>query len=109
MFSKPWWIAACNFTKKTEVKSTFKLHGLDGIHLSMQLTDWLLVEAAVTWPISVLGPHSQRDSIYDRNIKTGALLIAKIHGYLLGLKSIKTLIVGLKKIYISPILNIILH
>jgi hypothetical protein len=28
-------------------------------------------------------------------VKTGALLIAQIHGYLLGLKSIKTLIAGL--------------
>ncbi len=44
------------------------------------------------------GPHSQRDSISDRRVKTGALLIAQIHGYLLGLKSIKTLIVGLQKI-----------
>ncbi len=32
--------------------------------------------------------------------KTAALLIAQIHGYLLGLKSIKTLIVGLQKIQI---------
>jgi hypothetical protein len=31
-------------------------------------------------------------------VKTGALLIAQIHGYLLGLKSIKTLKVGLQKI-----------
>ncbi len=31
-------------------------------------------------------------------VKTGVLLIAQIHGYLLGLKSIKTLIVGLQKI-----------
>ncbi len=44
------------------------------------------------------GPHSQRDSISDRAVNTGALLIAQIHGYLLGLKSIKTLIVGLQKI-----------
>jgi hypothetical protein len=33
--------------------------------------------------------------------KTGALLIAQIHGYLLGLKSIKTSIVGLQKILIN--------
>ncbi len=32
---------------------------------------------------------------YDKTVNTGALLIAQIHGYLLGLKSIKTLIVGL--------------
>jgi hypothetical protein len=31
-------------------------------------------------------------------VKTGSLLIAQIHGYLLGLKSIKTLTVGLQKI-----------
>ncbi len=41
---------------------------------------------------------SERYSISDRTVNTGALLIAKIHGYLLGLKSIKTLIVGLQKI-----------
>jgi len=33
-----------------------------------------------------------------RTITTGSLLIAQIHGYLLGLKSIKTFIVGLQKI-----------
>jgi hypothetical protein len=44
------------------------------------------------------GPQPQRDSISYRSVKTGALLIAQIHGYLLGLKSIKTLIVGLQKI-----------
>ena len=44
------------------------------------------------------GPDSERHSISDRNVNTGALLIAQIHGYLLGLKSIKTLIVGLQKI-----------
>jgi hypothetical protein len=33
-------------------------------------------------------------------VKTGALLIAQIHGYLLGLKSIKTFIVGLQQILI---------
>ncbi len=33
-------------------------------------------------------------------VKTGVLVIAQIHGYLLGLKSIKTLIVGLQKFYI---------
>ncbi len=43
------------------------------------------------------GPDSQRHSIYGRSVNTGALLIAQIHGYLLGLKSIKTLIVGLQK------------
>jgi hypothetical protein len=32
------------------------------------------------------GPHAQRDSISDRSVNTGALLIAQIHGYLLGLK-----------------------
>ncbi len=42
-----------------------------------------------------LGPDSERHSISDRTVITGALLIAQIHGYLLGLKSIKTLIVGL--------------
>jgi hypothetical protein len=47
-----------------------------------------------------LGWHSQRGSISDRNVNTGALLIAQIHGYLLGLKPIKTLIVGLQKILI---------
>ncbi len=31
-------------------------------------------------------------------VETGSLLIAQIHGYLLGLKSIKILIVGLEKI-----------
>ncbi len=41
------------------------------------------------------GWYSQRHSIYYRRVKTGDLLIAQIHGYLLGLKSIKTLIVGL--------------
>ncbi len=35
-----------------------------------------------------MGPNSQRHSISDRTVKTGALLIAQIHGYLLGLKSI---------------------
>jgi hypothetical protein len=45
-----------------------------------------------------LGPDSERHSISDRTVNTGALLIAQIHGYLLGLKSIKTLIVGLQKI-----------
>ncbi len=44
------------------------------------------------------GPDSQRRSISDRTVNTGALLIAQIHGYLFGLKSIKTLIVGLQKI-----------
>ncbi len=44
------------------------------------------------------GPDSETNSISDRNVNTGALLIAQIHGYLLGLKSIKTLIVGLQKI-----------
>jgi hypothetical protein len=43
------------------------------------------------------GPDSERHSIFDRNVNTGALLIAQIHGNLLGLKSIKTLIVGLQK------------
>jgi hypothetical protein len=36
-----------------------------------------------------LGRHSQRHSIYDRSVKTGALLISQFYGYLLGLKSIK--------------------
>jgi hypothetical protein len=36
--------------------------------------------------------------IKDGKVKTGTLLIAQIHGYLLGLKSMKTLIVGLQKI-----------
>jgi hypothetical protein len=44
------------------------------------------------------GPDSKRHSISDRTVNTGVLLIAQIHGYLLGLKSIKTLIVGLQKI-----------
>jgi hypothetical protein len=48
--------------------------------------------------VSPLGPDSKRHSISDRNVNTGTLLIAQIHGYLLGLKSIKTLIVGLQKI-----------
>jgi hypothetical protein len=43
------------------------------------------------------GPDSERHSISDRNVYTGALLITKIHGYFLGLKSIKALIVGLQK------------
>jgi hypothetical protein len=43
------------------------------------------------------GPDSERHSISERTVNTGALLIAQIHGYLLGLKSIKTLIVGLQK------------
>jgi hypothetical protein len=47
------------------------------------------------------GWHSQRHSIYERSVKTGALLIAQIHGYLLGLKSIKTFIVGLQKFLIN--------
>ncbi len=33
------------------------------------------------------GPDSERHSISDRTVNTGALLIAQIHGYLLGLKS----------------------
>jgi hypothetical protein len=45
----------------------------------------------------VQGPDSERHSISDRTVNAGALLIAQIHGYLLGLKSIKTLIVGLQK------------
>ncbi len=45
-----------------------------------------------------LGPNYQRHSISGRIVNTGDLLIAQIHGYLLGLKSIKTLIVGLQKI-----------
>ncbi len=48
--------------------------------------------------VAVQGPDSERHSISDRNEHTGALSIAPIHGYLLGLKSIKTLIVGLQKI-----------
>jgi hypothetical protein len=40
--------------------------------------------------VASLGPNSQRHSISDRTVNTGALLIAQIHGYLLGLKSIKT-------------------
>jgi hypothetical protein len=47
---------------------------------------------------TVQGPDSERHSISDRTVNTGALLIAQIHGYLLGLKSIKPLIVGLQKI-----------
>jgi hypothetical protein len=48
---------------------------------------------------SYLGPNSQRHSISDRSINTGALLIAHpIYGYLLGLKSIKTFMVGLQKL-----------
>jgi hypothetical protein len=47
---------------------------------------------------TTLGPNSQRHSISDRTVNTGALFIAQIHGYLLGFKSIKTLIVGLQKI-----------
>jgi hypothetical protein len=43
-------------------------------------------------------PDSERHSISDRTVNTGALLFAQIHGYLLGLKLIKTLIVGLEKI-----------
>jgi hypothetical protein len=46
----------------------------------------------------LLGWHSQRDSISDETVKTGALFIAQTHGYLLGLKSIKTLIVDLQKV-----------
>jgi hypothetical protein len=46
----------------------------------------------------ILGPNSQRYSISDRTVNAGALLIAQIYGYLLGLKSIKTMIVGLQKI-----------
>jgi hypothetical protein len=34
------------------------------------------------------------------SVKTGSLLIAQIHGYLLGLKSIKTLTVGLQVLLI---------
>jgi hypothetical protein len=49
---------------------------------------------------AALGPDSERHSISDRNVYTGVLLIAQIHSYLLGLKSIKTLIVGLQKISI---------
>ena len=41
--------------------------------------------------LSPQGPDSERHSISDRNVNTGALLIAQTHGYLLGLKSIKTL------------------
>ncbi len=44
------------------------------------------------------GPDSERHSISERTVNTGVLLIAQIHGYLLGLKSINTLIVGLQKI-----------
>jgi hypothetical protein len=45
------------------------------------------------------GGYSLKDSISEKTIKPGALLIAQIHGYLfniMGLKSIKTLIVELK-------------
>ncbi len=45
--------------------------------------------------IRIPGLDSERHSISDRTVNTGALLIAQIHGYLLGLKSIKTLILGL--------------
>jgi hypothetical protein len=48
--------------------------------------------------IPTLGPDSERYSISERTVNTGALLIAQIHDYLLGLKSIKTLIVGIQKI-----------
>ncbi len=50
------------------------------------------------WGVPKYLLNSQRHSIYDRSVKTGALLIAQIPGYLLDLKSIKTLIVGLQKI-----------
>jgi hypothetical protein len=46
-----------------------------------------------------LGGYSLKDSISDRTIKPGALLIAQIHGYLfniMGLKSIKPLIEEIK-------------
>jgi hypothetical protein len=49
------------------------------------------------------------------SIKTGSLLLAQIHVYLLGLKSIKTSIVGIKNLnlhaiaIISTILIINLH
>jgi hypothetical protein len=48
--------------------------------------------------ITRLLSFTKNGSIYDRTVKTGALLIAQIHGNLLGLKSIKTLIVGPQKI-----------
>ncbi len=50
------------------------------------------------WCLYISYTGSERHSISDRTINTGTLLIAQIHGYLLGLKSIKTLIVGLQKI-----------
>jgi len=60
---------------------------------------WVQYNTVVQYNIeAALGPDSERHSISDRTVNTGALLIAQIHGYLLGLKSIKTLIVGLQKI-----------
>ncbi len=41
-------------------------------------------------------------------IKTGSLLNAQVHGYLLGLKSIKTLIVGLLNLNLLTIISTIL-
>jgi hypothetical protein len=57
------------------------------------------------------GPDSERHSISDRTVNTGALLIAQIHGYLLGLKSIKTLMAGSLKVFLegSGVLNLFLH
>jgi hypothetical protein len=56
------------------------------------------VRNGLPFRIRTLGPNSQRHSISDRTVNTGALLIAQIHDYILGLKSTKTLIVGLQKI-----------
>jgi hypothetical protein len=44
--------------------------------------------------------YSERDSFMTWSVKTGPLLLAQIHGYLLDLNSMKTLIVGLHKIKI---------
>ncbi len=43
------------------------------------------------------------------SVKTGPILLAQIHCYLLGLKSIKMLIVGLKKFRIFYNINCFLH
>ncbi len=36
----------------------------------------------VSQPLKCVGWNLQRDSIYDRNVKSDALLIAQIHGYI---------------------------
>jgi hypothetical protein len=78
--------------------------GVQGVHTVYIIQDGPVIFTVARrlhvqkYVLSLLGPDSERHSISDRNVHTGPLLIAQIHGYLMGLKSIKTLIVGLQKI-----------